>query len=774
MGNPYHSESDQIWRISSQDSDDGEIGNPPKLSNFGSELISDAIEKINPNRSDKKLISEETRIHESHSQQLNTDINQSTRVTHSASSPLYFEDTSPSTMFVQSQASAQPSATTYDISSQDYSDSSKSFIKLKSKQDILKQELTTRYSERRTRRFLHATNRTTKLGPALRNLTSPALAINDNNSIDNKTNETSKVNSSFDTNNAYVDFHQTKQDIYTSGEEHNNTKDNGKIGATQQNDYSDINIHECNPIQYMKMHNLPTSELSKISKAYFEKQKEENRKKALKNVNMKQSLNYDLKYYSNSSPSIESGKENNLIHNTEIEDFNGRGHSTNNHSSSYLSNSHSHLVSTQFVESANIELEKPTLKKSLSNADSYRHTQREALQNIDVNSNVRDGAIDYKRQKIALKDSEFDGILDKKKYRGIKRVEIVEPPTSTRPPSRKNVVSVNGTEYERVELLGRGGSSNVYKVRGLKNRVYALKKVSFDEFDESSVEGFKGEISLLKQLQNQNRVVQLYDYEMGSGVLYLLMECGDYDLSQVLHQRTNQPFDMEFIRYHAREMVTCVKVVHDAGIVHSDLKPANFVFVKGILKIIDFGIANAVPDHTVNIYRDMQIGTPNYMAPEALVANNYTADNDGKYDQKTNKWKIGKPADIWSCGCIIYQMIYGKPPYAKYQGQERLLSIMDPNVKIEYKEVLPDKTVIPSLALELMQYCLMRNPEERWSALQILDSPFLNPLMVSQDFIKNLITTAVSYGAREGDVSPSRLEALTDSVLARLADFRMH
>ena len=218
------------------------------------------------------------------------------------------------------------------------------------------------------------------------------------------------------------------------------------------------------------------------------------------------------------------------------------------------------------------------------------------------------------------------------KPRATKRVEILEPKPS-QGQSRKNVVKVNDVEYEKVELLGRGGSSKVYKVRDRSNNVYALKRVVFDEFDDSSVSGFKGEIELLKKLENQNRVVQLVDHEMEHGVLYLIMECGDHDLSRILNHRAGMPLDMEFVRYHAREMLRCVKVVHDSGIVHSDLKPANFVFVKGILKIIDFGIANAVPDHTVNIYRENQIGTPNYMAPEALVAMNYTQD-DEKYQQQ--------------------------------------------------------------------------------------------------------------------------------------------
>ena len=66
-------------------------------------------------------------------------------------------------------------------------------------------------------------------------------------------------------------------------------------------------------------------------------------------------------------------------------------------------------------------------------------------------------------------------------------------------------------------------------------------------------------------------------------------------------------------------MLEAVQVIHDENVVHTDLKPANFVLVKGRLKLIDFGISKAIANDTTNIGRDQQIGTANYMPPEALM-----------------------------------------------------------------------------------------------------------------------------------------------------------
>ncbi|KAG5420790.1 MPS1 [Candida metapsilosis] len=311
------------------------------------------------------------------------------------------------------------------------------------------------------------------------------------------------------------------------------------------------------------------------------------------------------------------------------------------------------------------------------------------------------------------------------------------PPTA--PPSEPRTFIVNNKRYEKLELLGRGGSSKVYRIKAVNGHQFALKKVTLNSVEEIS--SFKGEIELLRKLRNYKRVVKLYDSEVTKSSIYLIMEKGDIDLAMLFQHRLNMnlPLDLQFVRYHISEMFKCVKDVHDAGVVHSDLKPANFLMVRGVLKIIDFGIANAVPDHTANIYRESQIGTPNYMAPEAL-------EEASMAEGKNTTWRVGRPSDIWSCGCIMYQFIYGRPPYASLTGTKRILAIMNPQYKVQYPDLGIGGVPVPQSAINLMRKCLARDPDDRWTVEQCLNSEFFHPKVVDENFITKIVHQSVNLG----------------------------
>jgi serine/threonine-protein kinase TTK/MPS1 len=213
------------------------------------------------------------------------------------------------------------------------------------------------------------------------------------------------------------------------------------------------------------------------------------------------------------------------------------------------------------------------------------------------------------------------------------------------------------------------------------------------------------------------------------------MEMGELDLNKILELRLkcDRPrLDTCFVRHYWKEMLECLQAIHEHDIVHSDLKPHNFVLVQGRLKLIDFGIANAIEtDETVNVHRETQIGTPNYMSPESLLDSNAKPDSRGQIPNQPKLMKLGKPSDIWSLGCILYQMVYGRAPFAHIQGQlQRCQAIINFRYEIEYPTLGVGSVPVPSSLIATLKKCLNRDQFKRPSATELLDDkdPFLNPV----------------------------------------------
>ena len=297
---------------------------------------------------------------------------------------------------------------------------------------------------------------------------------------------------------------------------------------------------------------------------------------------------------------------------------------------------------------------------------------------------------------------------------------------------KRNYISVNGKLFTRMDCIGRGGSSKVYRVMAENFKVFALKRVTLEDQDDAAIRGYKGEIDLLKRLENVDRVVRLFDWELNHErqTLSVLMEMGESDLNRVITQKLNvedASLDITFTRYFWKEMLECVRAVHEHDIVHSDLKPANFLLLQGKLKLIDFGISNAIPDDTVNVSRAQQVGTPNYMAPESLQDFNAAS---GLPASAGKVMKLGKPSDVWSLGCILYQMVYGKPPFAHItQFQARVLAIINTRHIIDFPDHGVGGIPLSSGLLKTLRRCLNRDTSQRPTVAELLgpSDPFMNP-----------------------------------------------
>lgn len=285
----------------------------------------------------------------------------------------------------------------------------------------------------------------------------------------------------------------------------------------------------------------------------------------------------------------------------------------------------------------------------------------------------------------------------------------------------KKIVEVSGVSYIVLKLLGKGGSSKVFQVLNPKTgEIFAVKQVKLVGCDDEVLNGYKNEINFLEKLQGSRYIIKLVNHEIKEQHLYLVMECGSLDLSQFLKKQKamNATLDIIDILAFWKNMLLAVQAIHKHGIIHLDLKPANFMLVDYRLKLIDFGIANTIQVDATSVIKDTQFGTLNFMAPEAII------DMSGGMQTGPNyapKFKVGPKADVWSLGCILYYIMYGKTPFQHIVRQAmKLFAITNENHTIEFPSFPRPELV------ETAKACLTRDPKKRPSVEMLLNHPILN------------------------------------------------
>lgn len=210
---------------------------------------------------------------------------------------------------------------------------------------------------------------------------------------------------------------------------------------------------------------------------------------------------------------------------------------------------------------------------------------------------------------------------------------------------------------ESIEIIrekGRGAYSVVYKarVKDTEDKIVALKRYEAISAAEGIPLQALREIQCLKSVNSPN-VIKLYDIFSIENPLSLniILDYCKYSLDYILHSGIFPKLPLRYIKMIFKQIVDGVAAIHSSNILHRDLKPANILITKdNIVKISDFGISRF---HRDDVRYSGNVVTLPYRAPEALL--------HSKYDFSI---------DIWSLGCILYELFTGNVMFFQQSGIE--------------------------------------------------------------------------------------------------------
>ena len=253
--------------------------------------------------------------------------------------------------------------------------------------------------------------------------------------------------------------------------------------------------------------------------------------------------------------------------------------------------------------------------------------------------------------------------------------------------------------YEILEPLGQGGMGAVYRARDSRlRRDVALKVVHAHLLDTDHVDRFRREARALAALGHPN-VANVYELGEVDGTTFIVMELvpGETLAGRIAAGRLAVS---EVLRI-ALQVAAALEAVHDRGIIHRDLKPANIKLTsEGVVKVLDFGLAKETPDadHAVTavtatvVTREGVIaGTAAYMSPE-----------------QTRGHVVDRRTDIWAFGCVVYEMLTGRPAFAAATTADVIAAVIEREV--DWRAIPADA---PQAVQRVLRRCLQRDVKQR-------------------------------------------------------------
>ncbi|GMM28907.1 serine/threonine protein kinase [Martiniozyma asiatica (nom. inval.)] len=272
-------------------------------------------------------------------------------------------------------------------------------------------------------------------------------------------------------------------------------------------------------------------------------------------------------------------------------------------------------------------------------------------------------------------------------------------------------------DFKLGKELGEGSYSTVVLATDIENsKHYALKILNKKYIiKEDKVKYVKFEKDALNRLNNHHGIIRLhYTFQDLQNLYFVLDYAENGELLSLIKKFGTM--DEESTKYYTMQLIDSIDYMHKNGIIHRDLKPENILINKYLkIQITDFGTAKLMDKNKDGLYpSDTRaksfVGTAEYVSPELL--------ND-KY--------CGKPADIWALGCVIYQMIAGRPPFKAQNEYQTFQKIQ----KLQYAFTAG----FPIIIRDLIKRILIIKPKERLDIDEIKNHFWFKDDSWSQNFI---------------------------------------
>ena len=203
--------------------------------------------------------------------------------------------------------------------------------------------------------------------------------------------------------------------------------------------------------------------------------------------------------------------------------------------------------------------------------------------------------------------------------------------------------------------LGHGAMASVYLARDLKHgRMVAIKALRLGSEDKAANERFLREIRYLAQLQHPH-ILPLFDSGDALGLPYYVTAYVDGEsLRMRLQAAPRHQLSLGDTMSWGCEIADALDFAHGRNILHRDVKPENILLHDRHALVADFGIARAIQlaGETALTDTGVALGTPAYMSPEQLAADN----------------QLDARSDVYSLACVLYEMLAGTPPFMGVRG----------------------------------------------------------------------------------------------------------